>query len=550
MAVPLKTSVRFFNPTGPDRCARVTIQPAADREFLVIQIERGTRATLLKHHETLGPYAPDQVQAAMNEAVADLRGQGFLEAGIEALLRGLEHEDAIVRGRAAEKLGWRRARDTVENLLALLPQASEETCLILDALGRIGDPAAVPSVRAYATRKLLSRRRSAVEALRNLNDGPGLAEARTLALERLPQSIRDLVEEPGTTAAQLAQQVNLLDALQLSLALDTLYELATPACIGAVREVLDKTTFDREHLWRATKSIYKRALLRQDFVAFGWLSHAIEARGRVSKGAIATVKSGLDGVTRKTRIFGRNTQDYLRRLAWRYLRNLARYRPEDYAAAAAEAIIPYTPQEAAGRTRATGFAGLYLLHRVLLDKSTRFHFAGREMRFRLKSAKLNKVTPSTHEEAFEELWEARPRAYLRVLTAAKLVDAHEFALRGLMPKHHAVVRAADDAEIIALLDAPYEPTVQLGVTELERRFDPEHPNWDLLQRLLADERPLPRELGQRWLAQTAPLWRATRSASCCFCGWRTPRRAAPSSTRPGHGWQRTSRCGRCWRRWC
>ena len=169
--------------------------------------------------------------------------------------------------------------------------------------------------------------------------------------ERLPQSIRDLVEQESTTAIQLAVQVQLLDGQHLGLALDTLYELATPATVGAVREVLSKTTFDREHLWRATKSIYKRALLRQDFVTFGWLSHAIEARGRASKGSVATVKSGLDGATRKTRIFGRNTQNFLRRLAWRYLRYPAHYRPEEYAAAAAEAIIHYTPQETGNRNR-------------------------------------------------------------------------------------------------------------------------------------------------------------------------------------------------------
>jgi hypothetical protein len=506
MALPLKKSVRFYNPDGPDHCAAVTIEPAADREFFLVQVERGPKVALLKHHATLGPFTEDQVQTALTEAVVGLKSEGYLESGIEALVRGLESPESVVRGRAAEKLGWRRAHDLVDGLLAMLPQASEELCPLLDALGRIGDARAIPSVRAYATRKLLSRRRSAVEALRNLNDGPGLEEARQLALDRLPQAVRDLVEQAGTTADQLAQQVNLLDAQQLGLTLDTLYELATPAAVGAVRAVLGNTTFDREHLWRATKSIYKRALLRGDFATFGWLAHAIEARGRVSKGAVATVKSGLDGVTRKTRIFGKNTQDYMRRLGWRYLRNLALYRPEYYASAAAEAILHYTPKEIANRTRATGFGGFYLLHRVLLGGSTRFDFAGREMRFRLKSAKLGKVTPYTHEEAFEALWEARPRAYLRVLTAAKLPEAHEFALSRLMPKHHAVVRAADDDEIIALLDAPYEPTVELGLTELERRFDPEHPDWGLLQRLLADARPTPRELGQRWLKLTAPLW--------------------------------------------
>ena len=84
MAALLKNSARFFNPAGPDRCAALTIEPATDREFVIIQVERGVTAALLKHHATLGPFTEEQVQPAFHEAIADLRSQGFLEAGIEA----------------------------------------------------------------------------------------------------------------------------------------------------------------------------------------------------------------------------------------------------------------------------------------------------------------------------------------------------------------------------------------------------------------------------------------------------------------------------------
>src|SRR5262249_23648493 len=56
------------------------------------------------------------------------------------------------------------------------------------------------------------------------------------------------------------------------------------------------------------------------------------------------------------------------------------------------------------------------------------------------------------------------------------------------------------------VQAPYEPTAQLGLAELERRFDPRNPDWDVLKQLLADPRPMARELGQRWLKLTATLW--------------------------------------------
>ena len=79
---------------------------------------------------------------------------------------------------------------------------------------------------------------------------------------------------------------------------------------------------------------------------FGWLSHAIEVQARKTTGTEAVVKSGYDGVERKTPIFRRKTQDFLRRLGWRYLRNLAAYRPDLYAPAAAEVLVAYTPEDA------------------------------------------------------------------------------------------------------------------------------------------------------------------------------------------------------------
>ena len=57
-----------------------------------------------------------------------------------------------------------------------------------------------------------------------------------------------------------------------------------------------------------------------------------------------------------------------------------------------------------------------------------------------------------------------------------------------------------------MLEAPFEGTVELGAAHLSRRFDPNNPDWALLDKLLADERPIPRELGLRWLRLTAGLF--------------------------------------------
>jgi hypothetical protein len=121
-------------------------------------------------------------------------------------------------------------------------------------------------------------------------------------------------------------------------------------------------------------------------------------------------------------------------------------------------------------------------------------------------------TETIREEAYPALWDAEPRAYLRVLGAAKLPEAHAFGVRALRVQRvkEAVLYTADNEEVLALLHAPYEPTVELGLEELDRRFDPARPDWRLLAAVLGDERDFVLERARRWIRLTAPFW--TRDA--------------------------------------
>ena len=55
-----------------------------------------------------------------------------------------------------------------------------------------------------------------------------------------------------------------LEIQQRGLALDTLYELATPLAVSVVRAVVEKLHFAQPHIWRYVKSIHKRAMLRHE----------------------------------------------------------------------------------------------------------------------------------------------------------------------------------------------------------------------------------------------------------------------------------------------
>ncbi|QDV38455.1 HEAT repeat domain-containing protein [Tautonia plasticadhaerens] len=510
--------VRLHNPTGPDRVAVVSAAEAwgTPGSFHVL-VARGPRAGKLGMGTTYGPFTVEELADRFAEVVAALGLELFAEAGRSLLIDALLDARPQVRARAAARLGWRRDRGAVGPLIAALASAEGETCALLDALGAIGDPVAIPAVRPFAGRKLLSRRRSAVEALRLLGDLEGLAEHADRIRATLPEPLLTALDaidpddpRPGAEDAIVSVFPSVEDQYR-GLALDTLYELGTPVAVAAIRAVLPGLRFDRVYHWRYLKSIYKRSMLRHDAVTFGLLSHAIEARGRQTKGVAASVKSGLDGGVHHTRIFARPTQRYLRRLAWRYLRNLARHRPDRYAAAAAEALVPYGPEDAREPSGLYGaFADCYLLNRILHNQGDRLVLDHSRLSFRWRDADSFRAPADRREEAFPDRWDAHPRAYLRLLGSSRLPSVHAFALRAVEERHRDILGDASVEELLPMLRAPHEPTVRLGLDELRRRFDPEHPDLLLVDRLIADQIPEARELARSWLRESSPLW--TRDA--------------------------------------
>src|SRR5262249_24382691 len=160
---------------------------------------------------------------------------------------------------------------------------------------------------------------------------------------------------------------------------------------------------------------------------------------------------------------------------------LAKYRPALYAQTAAEAILHYSPDDAQVPRGLYGqYAACYLLHRVLWGGGKRVVIHHGSMRFKFRGPAFVQVPPNAREEAVPELWDANPRAYLRLLAGARLPEVHDFAVRAVTQRHAQLLETATAKQIVGMLQAPYEPTVQLALAELERRFNPQQPDWELL----------------------------------------------------------------------
>ncbi|MCC7073209.1 MAG: hypothetical protein IT383_17950 [Deltaproteobacteria bacterium] len=508
--------VRFFHPTkAAQRLAVVTWERAGEQ--VMLQVARGKNRHALVDVRMFGPLATSEAEAAHAEILAGLAAEGYVAAGLGQLLLSLEGKSPKARARAALRLGWRKERAAVEPLVRLTEKPREDIATVVDALGMIGDARAQPAVRAEAERKLLSRRRSGVEALKRLADAEGLAQARARALERLPEGVRAALSS-GSSAAV----VNALAEVALKergLAIDTLYELDEPATRdAALRALLDGgAVFTQPHVWRYAKSVWKRALLRNDSEAVGRLTHAFEIASRATTGSTETLKSGYDGEPRKTRVFSRATVAYLRRRAWRWLKTLARHAPEQYALAAAACLAPYTDGDDVlkGPVAATGRS--YLLHRILFDRSARYLFNARSLSFRVKP-KAPPPAPGTREEAFPELWDLAPRAYVRVLGGARHTLAQRFAYDAVTRRAPHALQAASHAEVVALLGSDDQRIVDLGLLELRRRFDPSKPDLDLVLELVQSHKDLVRNYGLAWLSESARVWTRDHAWTLRFLG--------------------------------
>src|SRR5687767_14685828 len=134
--IPLPEPVRLFHPTGSDRVAVVSVEASSeDADQFLVRVARGARHTRLTRGTVIGPFGREELHERVTEVVDQLRGEGFFKAGLHALFNDLRSRHSVVRARAIERLGWMREKEAVEQLLAMLPNAVDETCSLLDALG-------------------------------------------------------------------------------------------------------------------------------------------------------------------------------------------------------------------------------------------------------------------------------------------------------------------------------------------------------------------------------------------------------------------------------
>lgn len=505
----------------PARLALLSVEPASAAEQVLIRLATGLSRAALGNGSVFGPFPVAQAQQQLELVLQRLYEAGYqLSSGLEPLLQQLEDPSRRRRARAALALGWRADAAALPALLQALSQAGSELSLIIDALGRIGDPRAIEACREQAQKKLLSRRRSAVEALRKLGDAPGLAQAREQGLARLPESVRALLEgDDGSTPTLAGRQalhaaVMALEPLRRGLVIDQLYEFATPLCVQVALACL-REDFAQPNLWRYAKSVWKRAMLRADLRSFAQLTLQFERSRDLLRGSHAVLRSGLDGQSRKTQVFGRRTQDWVVRASARWLRKLAYWQPQLYAAAAAQVLRRYGPGDAREPVGLLGpFGYALLLYRLLHAAGDRFRLDRRSRVWARDAAAVTRPW-LPHHLPFAAQWDSSPAALLELAAFGQLAEVRMLGEAGVL-RHPQVLQQAAARTLAALLDAAPQ-LARLAQEEVRRRHSLAAPDLRLCAELLdAGEQArhwavqLLQDSAMHWCAQPRQVLRLLR----------------------------------------
>jgi hypothetical protein len=197
--------------------------------------------------------------------------------------------------------------------------------------------------------------------------------------------------------------------LRLGQLLLSLYEEGDERARAALMEIFRRAPVGWG-MWQGLKRIYKLAEERHDAPMFGVLAWRLDAMGQspYNQGEVSP-----------------GTFVYMRRRAWRYLRQLGQAVPEVYPQFAAEVLRNYP--------RGASFGSSWVASQIWAHEDLKY----------CDSAYFGGPPKDLKKRAFDEAWKANAEPLLRLLEDAQCDQVCDFAIRSLQRDFPAALREVD-----------------------------------------------------------------------------------------------------------
>jgi len=375
------------------------------------------------------------------------------------------------------------------------------------ALGRCGTEACVQYLRVLRHETWEPLSRIATAALLMVLEGPARDTLVAELTSRLPDSLRGLAVNGPAPAFQKALEEHLASSqTEPGEVLYILYQIDNEHIRPTLLELL-RTAPLRSAYFQPLRHIFKIAELCRDAEVFGILAHRFEtgiASGefRVTVNVTRYQRNQLHPGQRVVSPFGKGTRHYLRLRIWRALRKLGELGDPDYVRMAAGVLLPFTDADAdepvvSTRKGATTLCRYWAYNQILYRNSDRYEKNGERGQFICRRS-YNPRQPGPREEAFPELWEAHPDALLELLAGSRCEAVHRFGVK-VLRACPAFCQQLPIPALVGLLEAPYEVTQGLGLELALQRYDPAHPDHDLVLGLANCGLPRARAQAREWI---------------------------------------------------
>ncbi len=406
------------------------------------------------------------------------------------------------------------------------------------ALGNCGEARAIELLEgAYRdARNPEYVRRISLEAIFKLSEVKKI-ELRRELVAQLPAPIRVVVEQsrPSTVVTEVIwNYLKTATAEQFSV-FDILYQIDSSSCRPAIHDLVSAADLAPNY-FKPIRHIFKMAEYRQDAVILGILTSRFDREQPFfnSKGGYSQIYLDEFRADREQRIvckdwridpqtskyhsvrsaefqqeissgdariaYGNVTRDYLRRRIWRSLKTLGELSRSAYVDIAVEILLQYYDEDAgmpkesvryrydrriweryeSSRANWDVYAKYLTFNHILYTNSPRYELKSGTDIWRCKPGfKPGDPLPRVREEAFPQLWEQQPAALIRLLCESECQPVHEFAVKAITSCPEFCQELSIDT-LIQLLAKPYEVTAQFGFELAKFRYQPEHPQTDLI----------------------------------------------------------------------
>jgi len=145
---------------------------------------------------------------------------------------------------------------------------------------------------------------------------------------------------------------------------------------------------------------------------------------------------------------------------------------------------------------------------ILNGANRNFGLKKRGAAWSISGEQYDKLSKTATFEAHANRWDACPQAYIHLLAESRAEVVQAFALRRF--KAHpgsAELTARFDLPLLRkLMNSPHLPTALLALELAEQRFDPLHPDCELVLDMLDNRHPAVRRKGHEWLRANLPAF--------------------------------------------